>query len=618
MFSFKNFDSTKKSLWFRSWQPFLSLPIYGKFIVVLISFIAGYILIGYASFYYTNHIKKGLLGFQNNYIEKHHTATRLQKSLRELQLQITVFTESSQPLDIRDQQALVLKIKDIRKILNRMEEDGISLKNSVTFQEIKKGFQTLSGRLQNNFLSTSVLGKSKILTPSQQKKITDDLTDLLDLTDDKINALIDKQQVSFKSLIDETDRHFINNALLVAALIIFLSTTSLLCVHLLVKFLQEMKEQFDALRTSDDDFSVVSGSDPIPVISQDEIGVVAESANELITYIKSLDQFRRIIEADESVREVYKRLAGIFKYHLQMDFFVLWEINEKEDTVHPVYIWPPELEEFICPLSSSSMCRAKRLNETVSSANYPGICPVFPESESMTHTCIPLTASGVTLGVAQFLFKYVDKAERTEHLRQCMYSARRYLREALPVLHAKTLAQNLHEMATKDTLTGLHNRRFLEDNLSTLTAGIKRRNSQLGILMCDIDYFKQVNDEYGHEAGDIVLAGLASILQNAIRESDMATRYGGEEFLVLLFECENEFPVKVAEKIRKTVESKQFRLGGNTIHKTLSIGVSIYPGDTENFWESVKYADVALYKAKEQGRNRVLRFTQDMWEDANY
>ncbi len=618
MFSFKNFSSAKKSLWFRSWQPFFSLPIYGKFIIVLISFLAGYILIGFTSFYYTSHIKNGLTNFEDKYIEKYQADTSLQQSLQELQLQITALTESSRPLNLRDQQDLSRQIGDIEEILDRIAEENISSKDTLLVRKIHTAFQNLVSRLQDTMLSEAALGDTEILSLSARKEMAGDLNRLLSLVSDNINILIENQKASIQDLIQETNRHFRNNGMLVAALIIILSITSLLCINLLVKLLREMKEQLDALRNSEDDFSAASSSDLIPVISNDEIGAVAESANELIIDIKSLGQFRRTIEADETVEEVYRRLAGIFKHRLNLETFILWEISENEGSIYPVYIWPREMEDFLCPLSGSDMCRAKRLDETVSSASYPGICPVFPEPEAMTHTCIPLTVSGTTLGVAQFLFKYVDREERTEYMRKSLYSARRYLREALPVLHAKRLAQNLHEMATKDTLTGLYNRRFLEGNLSTLTSGIKRRKSQLGILMCDMDYFKQVNDEYGHEAGDTILVSLAAILQNSVREADLVIRYGGEEFLILLFECNENDAVKVAEKVKSTVEAKQFRIGGNSIRKTVSIGVSMYPSDTSAFWEAVKYSDVALYQAKEKGRNRILRFSRDMWEGTAY
>ena len=141
----------------------------------------------------------------------------------------------------------------------------------------------------------------------------------------------------------------------------------------------------------------------------------------------------------------------------------------------------------------------------------------------------------------------------------------------------------------------------------------------MAILMADMDFFKKVNDEYGHESGDSVLKALAHIMQNAVRQSDLVIRYGGEEFLILLVDCHPEkFAEQIAEKIRSKVEDHQFRIEGGNLRKTLSIGVSEFPKDTTAFWEAVKFADVALYRAKEEGRNRVIRFDSSMWDAEDY
>ena len=136
----------------------------------------------------------------------------------------------------------------------------------------------------------------------------------------------------------------------------------------------------------------------------------------------------------------------------------------------------------------------------------------------------------------------------------------------------------------------------------------------MGILMCDIDFFKKVNDDYGHDVGDQILKTLAVILQNNLRSSDITIRFGGEEFLILITDCEKIMPAMLAEKIRHAVEEHVFRVNNITLRKTLSIGSSIFPDDTESFWECVKFADIAMYKAKEAGRNQVINFEESMWE----
>ncbi len=133
--------------------------------------------------------------------------------------------------------------------------------------------------------------------------------------------------------------------------------------------------------------------------------------------------------------------------------------------------------------------------------------------------------------------------------------------------------------------------------------------------MLDLDFFKMVNDTYGHDAGDAVIKALARVLRQAVRASDLVIRYGGEEFLIILLDTSPDDADKVADKIRVAVEAMEVQSGGVVLRKTISIGVSDFPRDSDTFWQAVKFADVALYQAKDTGRNRVVRFDPSMWSD---
>jgi diguanylate cyclase (GGDEF)-like protein len=164
-------------------------------------------------------------------------------------------------------------------------------------------------------------------------------------------------------------------------------------------------------------------------------------------------------------------------------------------------------------------------------------------------------------------------------------------------------------------MTGLHNRRFLEEYIETLVAASQRRNSQVAIMMLDLDYFKVVNDTYGHDAGDTVLKALTKVMVQSVRASDIVIRYGGEEFMIILQDTGSAGAELAAEKIRAAVEALKIQLTGTILQKTISIGIAVFPTDGDTFWQVVKYADVALYSAKESGRNRVVRFTPELWTD---
>jgi diguanylate cyclase (GGDEF)-like protein len=166
-------------------------------------------------------------------------------------------------------------------------------------------------------------------------------------------------------------------------------------------------------------------------------------------------------------------------------------------------------------------------------------------------------------------------------------------------------------------MTGLNNRRYLEEYIETLLANVRRQQINLAIMMLDLDYFKMVNDTYGHDAGDTVLKALASVLKQSVRSSDMVIRYGGEEFLIVLQDTSGSDADQVAENIRATVEKIRVNIGGNVLQKTISIGLADYPKDSATFWQAIKFADVALYRAKQTGRNRVVRFTPEMWSDSH-
>jgi diguanylate cyclase (GGDEF)-like protein len=225
------------------------------------------------------------------------------------------------------------------------------------------------------------------------------------------------------------------------------------------------------------------------------------------------------------------------------------------------------------------------------------------------YVCIPMQISGQIIGLVQFLFTLAEYDADQARISEALVEARHYIAEALPVLHAKRLKARLQTMATEDPLTGLYNRHYLETSLDRLVAGTKRRGTRICILMCDLDHFKNVNDTYGHDAGDKVLQQLARIFMNNVRETDFVIRFGGEEFMILLVDCDSRTARDMAERIRAQVERDKFHIPGHSIRMTISIGTSIFPQRPgQDIWDSFKAADIALYRAKEGGRNKVVHF----------
>lgn len=173
------------------------------------------------------------------------------------------------------------------------------------------------------------------------------------------------------------------------------------------------------------------------------------------------------------------------------------------------------------------------------------------------------------------------------------------------VTEMKELQRRLETMATHDELTGLYNRRYLNDFAAREIDTARSDNGDFSAIMLDLDYFKRINDTYGHAAGDLVLVAVAKACQRSLRHDDVIGRFGGEELLVLLPKTAAEAAGFVAEKLRITIESCRVPYDGQTIGVTASLGVASLSPACATLKDLLIAADMALYKAKDSGRNRV-------------
>jgi two-component system cell cycle response regulator len=206
---------------------------------------------------------------------------------------------------------------------------------------------------------------------------------------------------------------------------------------------------------------------------------------------------------------------------------------------------------------------------------------------------------GLEIGVNDYLLRPIDKTE-------LLARARTQIRRRRYTDHLRDNVQNSIEMAITDALTGLHNRRYMETHLSTLADQAASRGKPLALMMLDIDYFKSINDNYGHDAGDDVLREFAMRVRKSIRGIDLACRYGGEEFVIVMPETDLHVAGMVAERLRRSVANEPFSVhkGEKRIEVTTSIGLSTLEQKGEPIADVMKRADTALYRAKNEGRNR--------------
>jgi len=219
---------------------------------------------------------------------------------------------------------------------------------------------------------------------------------------------------------------------------------------------------------------------------------------------------------------------------------------------------------------------------------------------------------GLNAGADDYITKPIEFSELGARVRSMLRIKR--LQEEVERKSTELAEANrkLLHMSQTDGLTGLRNRRYIEERLQEMFEHSKRLHEPLACMLCDLDKFKSVNDTYGHQAGDAVLKQFARILEGEAREIDKVGRYGGEEFIVLLPGTPLDSAVTFAERVRKAVEDHTFVFEGGTLKRTASFGVSGWPHPAISHCESlVKTADDALYVAKETGRNRVVRFASD-------
>jgi diguanylate cyclase (GGDEF)-like protein len=174
---------------------------------------------------------------------------------------------------------------------------------------------------------------------------------------------------------------------------------------------------------------------------------------------------------------------------------------------------------------------------------------------------------------------------------------------ATSIANAKMHAE-IRRLATTDGLTGLNNHRIFQQKLTGELKRSERHNAPLSLLLIDIDYFKKVNDTYGHPVGDLVLKGVSKILQRVLRDIDIAARYGGEEFVVILPGTDSIGAKNIAERLRKTIMAETFTSDGRNVKITTSIGIASVPAEARTKEELIEKTDQALYHAKHNGRNQ--------------
>lgn len=227
---------------------------------------------------------------------------------------------------------------------------------------------------------------------------------------------------------------------------------------------------------------------------------------------------------------------------------------------------------------------------------------VLPDSALAATFCIPMIAQGETLGLFFLGTHHPEALSEVKQRLACTVAE--HIALAIANLH---LRETLKHQSIRDSLTGLFNRHYLEENLQQEIARAQHNQSEVGVIMIDMDRFKQVNDTYGREAGDYILHIVGKLVRDSSRQVETACRYGGEELVLLLPESSLQETIARAESLRQAIAQLQVTHNGALLQAlSASFGVAVFPGHGITPAELLEVAESALYQAKRQGRNQVV------------
>ncbi|WP_428737104.1 GGDEF domain-containing protein [Sulfurimonas sp.] len=334
-------------------------------------------------------------------------------------------------------------------------------------------------------------------------------------------------------------------------------------------------------------------------------------AKTIIGELSDIYKFKKTIELDIDKETVYKRFVDAMEHKFELYSFAFYEINHVINERKLIF---SSENKKLCSVNvdkNANLCRAFRTQADVISTDFMELCEECSKVDDF-YVCIPFTINDDYSVVLNIHAK--DDAQVNE-IHIITPSIRNYLEAAKPVIESRILTAKLRDSSLRDGMTGLYNRRFLEEFIDQMMSQADRKNDTYAVLMLDVDFFKMVNDTYGHDIGDKVIVELSGVLKANTRESDLAIRYGGEEFLVMLYNATEEGALGVAKKIHKAFCALSFDVGtSERLKKTISIGMSRYPTDADSIWKAIKYADTALYEAKNTGRNKIVEFKPEMFK----
>jgi len=362
----------------------------------------------------------------------------------------------------------------------------------------------------------------------------------------------------------------------------------------------------------------------IDITEQRKAETELKKANQqLLSWVKDLEkrteEMNQLIEMGEHLQncQTIKEACTISTQYIEQMFSyshgALYLINSSKNLAEAFEMWgePPNTERLFTPLNCWAVRRGRP--HLIDQEHKGLLCEhIHQLNDDGQYLCVPLLTSGEVIGILHMNFnpasakiqQDVDFRLFSEQKIQLIVTIAERIALAISNLRLK---ESLRQQSIRDPLTGLFNRRYMEESLEREISRAKRENTSIGVIMFDIDHFKHFNDNAGHDAGDTLLKELGLYLRRTTRAGDIVSRYGGEEFVAVLPGASLNETIRRAEELRLGVRGLTAYHIGKPLEKcTISLGVSAFPAHGSTMDILLKNADNALYKAKEEGRDRIV------------
>jgi diguanylate cyclase (GGDEF)-like protein len=344
-------------------------------------------------------------------------------------------------------------------------------------------------------------------------------------------------------------------------------------------------------------------------IANTQLKALLEAADERNRSMALLNDMVDVLQSCRTSAEAFEAIGHYVPKFFPIDAGALYLLRDSKNLLSSVIVWgqPPPSEEMFPPEDCWAV-RGGRVHHVDDPASAL-LCKHVPLTGTMAtgYLCVPLMAQGTSLGIFHIRFLSCATQGREAGGLEAKQRLAVAIAENLSLALANLkLRESLQNQAIHDPLTGLYNRRYLEETMDRELHRSKRLKVPLGVVMINLDHFKDFFDSFGHGAGDALLSALANVITDGIRTEDIACRYGGEEFLLVMPGSSLEITRERAENVRLAVQALQVKYQDRLLKSpTISLGVAIFPVHGDTAQEVIAAANAALYRAKQAGRDRV-------------